>query len=102
MLTVRHYPQPISLFPEYLAFTDIDAYQDLLLNIADCKNETTVKNGKVTYGNLTIFGELAEVTCDTGYKLDGHPYLICQEDGKWNSNTTCVTVGKEDVFSPMG
>ena len=53
-----------------------------------------MKNGEVTFGNYTTFGELAKVTCDFGYQLKGHPYLVCQADGKWTSNTTCEKVGK--------
>lgn len=60
----------------------------------DCKTEKTVKNGIIVYGNKTTYNELAEVVCDKGYKVKGHPYLVCQTDGKWTDNTTCETVGK--------
>ena len=65
----------------------------------DCKSAKTVKNGVVTFGNFTTYGELAKVTCDFGYQLKGHPYLVCQSDGKWTTNTTCEKVGKSHFES---
>ena len=63
----------------------------------DCKSAKTIKNGEVTFGNHTTYGELAKVTCDFGYRVKGHPYLVCQADGKWTSNTTCEKVGKTSI-----
>lgn len=63
-------------------------WSDVECKIKDCKNETTIKNGKVEYKSTTYMS-FATVKCNTGYKLTGHPHLVCQADGKWTTNTTC-------------
>lgn len=48
-----------------------------------------------TYGSVSVSGYVphssAHYECNDGYKLKGHGYLKCQEDGTWNETPpTCI------------
>lgn len=65
-------------------------WSDMKCVIKDCKNEKKIDKGTVNYKDVTTYGTMVTVSCNTGYKLTGHPHLVCQADGTWTSNTSCV------------
>lgn len=40
------------------------------------------------HGNA--FGELAFISCTSGYVIRGETYITCLENGVWSDNTTCL------------
>lgn len=41
----------------------------------------------------TTFGAVVEITCDTGYDINGDSVITCGEDGSWSSVVTCDIKG---------
>ena len=51
-----------------------------------------LEKGNVT-GTDAHFGSIIEVKCDIGYDLRGDSRLVCQADGQWSGNPTCISKG---------
>lgn len=46
-----------------------------------------------SYGDLTVFPNSINFTCDPGFILNGSTIRTCQPDGTWTGRTT-ICVGK--------
>ncbi|XP_052275169.1 sushi, von Willebrand factor type A, EGF and pentraxin domain-containing protein 1-like isoform X3 [Dreissena polymorpha] len=58
----------------------------------DCGSFPALHNGSVTTTN-TILGSIAQITCDTGYILNGSSTSTCEVNGSWSSqNQSCNLV----------
>ncbi|KAM9329386.1 sushi, von Willebrand factor type A, EGF and pentraxin domain-containing protein 1 [Gastrophryne carolinensis] len=55
-----------------------------------CESVTCSKPKEIAYANLQLSGltyqSTATYTCDTGYRLQGPPTLVCEASGKWNGD----------------
>ncbi|XP_052236237.1 uncharacterized protein LOC127848005 isoform X4 [Dreissena polymorpha] len=67
-------------------------------NIVVCER-IDLQNGTVT-GSETHFGSIIEVKCDIGYDLRGDSRLVCQADGHWSGNPTCISKDCGNVTLP--
>ena len=52
-------------------------------NIVTCDTQG-LTNGYISTSGDTIFNSTINISCDTGYELDGSSTLTCQENGTWN------------------
>ena len=57
--------------------------------LSDCGLHPEVGNGNVS--GDTFFGGLTNLSCIRGYLPQGS--AICQEDGRWKFNMTCIPIG---------
>ncbi|KAL4233499.1 hypothetical protein ACF0H5_008180 [Mactra antiquata] len=46
----------------------------------------------------TTYGEVALLSCSTGYLLDGASFVTCQADGNWSTLPTCNVIGMQMVL----
>ena len=61
------------------------------MSILDC-GDPTPENGQAITSSGTTLNEIASVTCDNGYTLNGSSVIRCLDTG-WNDTTTCVING---------
>jgi hypothetical protein len=79
------------LFQFYFTFSP----QRVLINrvsISDC-GDPTPEHGQANILAGTRLDEMATITCDSGYILDGHSVIKCLETG-WNATLACTLQGK--------
>ncbi|XP_052274481.1 uncharacterized protein LOC127874294 isoform X2 [Dreissena polymorpha] len=69
-----------------------------MCNIVVCER-IHLENGTVT-GTETHFGSQIEVQCDIGYDLRGDRRLVCQTNGQWSGNPTCIIKDCGNVTLP--
>ena len=56
----------------------------------DCGHPGNITNGDLDISNGTQVGDVVMYTCDSGYKLSGREYRICQNVGNWSgTEPTC-------------
>ena len=63
-----------------------------MLHAVDCGTPPGIDNGSVQ-SSSTVFGGVANYTCDTGYRLaSGDSQRICMSNGEWsNEDIKCQT-----------
>ncbi|WAR24055.1 CSMD1-like protein, partial [Mya arenaria] len=54
----------------------------------DC-GDLLVSNGHVTYFDGTLFGDVAQVVCDTGFSIQGNATVTCKGGPAWSSIPSC-------------
>lgn len=52
--------------------------------------DPTPENGTAMFPLGRIFGEVALISCNAGFVLDGEALISCEEGGVWSYNTTCL------------
>lgn len=52
-----------------------------------------ITNGEINAPGGTNYGDVALVSCDEGYLLNGSALLVCENGGVWTSLPTCVIKG---------
>ncbi|XP_052259365.1 sushi, von Willebrand factor type A, EGF and pentraxin domain-containing protein 1-like [Dreissena polymorpha] len=67
-------------------------------NVVVCER-IDLEKGNVT-GTDAHFGSIIEVKCDIGYDLRGDSRLVCQADGQWSGNPTCISKDCGNVTMP--
>ena len=48
-------------------------------------------NGQITL-NETVYGSMANYSCDNGFLPIGDPILRCQDDGEWSGSPECLSM----------
>ena len=62
--------------------------------IIDCGSKFNIEHGYVDFtGRRTDYKASVPVDCDVGYDIRGSHYTVCQSDGSWSRNTTCLVKG---------
>ena len=73
----------------------------LIMQTVLCPSFTGPNNGNVSCAlgddGAPSFGDVCLITCNTGYELTGNSKRICQSNGSWSGNNSCI-IGK--VFQP--
>lgn len=47
-------------------------------------------------------GDKIQYYCETGYRLDGDPTVICQDSGRWSGQPICLETGKKrNIFNVL-
>ena len=65
----------------------------LFLTVVDCGTLNDPANGNVSHTAGTTFGQTANYTCNTGYRLVGDSTRTCQATGVWSGSApTCQGV----------
>lgn len=70
------------------------------LIISDC-GDPAPTHGSAAAPKGTTFGEVAIISCDDGYTLDGEYFITCLETGNWSSYGKCNVVGRASLFSSL-
>ncbi|KAH3735246.1 hypothetical protein DPMN_041709 [Dreissena polymorpha] len=58
-------------------------------NLIDC-SEPTIPNGNASLPTGTTYGEIAFVSCLSGYVLQGVAYITCEAGPVWSSQPECI------------
>lgn len=81
-----HPPSPLTLTPPLTLHSPSSA-------ITDCLPISAGEHVFV-HGDSTSFGSSISFTCESGYKLQGAPSIICRSDGTWSADVpTCINTG---------
>jgi hypothetical protein len=59
----------------------------------DC-GSPPIANGQAKTPTGTTYGEVAFITCDEGFTLQGDEHVRCEAGGNWSSDPTCISIGK--------
>jgi hypothetical protein len=60
-----------------------------MLLISDCGNPS-ITNGIANLPTGSTYGEVAFVSCNETYILQGNEYITCQDGGLWSSYPSCI------------
>ena len=58
----------------------------------DC-GDPTPANGTAVAFKGTTYGEVAYITCNEGFFLQGSTHILCNESGVWSSSPSCLLIG---------
>ncbi|XP_060591770.1 fibrillin-1-like [Ruditapes philippinarum] len=68
--------------------------------IEDCGN-LSLANGEVVFkSQSTLFGDIVDVSCDTGYDLNSSNVITCLSNGHWSETPYCKIVYCNDLEQP--
>ncbi|XP_052807840.1 uncharacterized protein LOC128236769 [Mya arenaria] len=71
--------------------TNITTFEPL--GVADCGFPSNVTHGRVSVENGTMYGSVAEYSCEEGYTLDGSYSTECQANGMWQDiDISCIVI----------
>lgn len=76
-----------------MAYTIFNAANNVIsfTCISDCGDPSPV-SGSSSSGLFT-YSSVLNITCDTGFTLNGNSEIQCQADGTWSANPTCDPSG---------
>ena len=57
--------------------------------LLDC-SDVSIDNGTASMPTGTTYGEIAFMSCDSGFVIMGETYIVCNASGSWSSVTTCL------------
>lgn len=49
-----------------------------------CKSPLPPKNGRVEGNGPFHAGDMVQISCQPNYMMEGHPMIVCQQDGEWS------------------
>ena len=64
----------------------------------DCGG-TSVKNGQVHILTGTEYNDVADVSCNDGYKINGTGTITCLGTKQWSKDTECVLKGRTNSLT---
>lgn len=65
----------------------------VLILFIDCEAPTVANADPIETPKGTTFGEVAIISCQAGYFIDGNSFVSCQSDGSWSNLPTCNITG---------
>ncbi|XP_033106660.1 sushi domain-containing protein 2-like [Anneissia japonica] len=72
----------------------LDIIQKSSVKIISCGFPGDVENGQM-FGHVYLVNSTVEVSCESGYVLEGSSSLTCHEDGRWSTDLPrCESSGK--------
>ena len=65
----------------------------VIVEFTDCETPTIANAEAAEAPKGTTYGEVAILSCSTGYSLNGSTFVTCQTDGSWSTLPTCDIIG---------
>ncbi|XP_053398307.1 CUB and sushi domain-containing protein 1-like [Mercenaria mercenaria] len=69
--------------------------------IQNC-GDPALANGTANTPTGTTYGEVAFISCNEGYTLQGDEHITCEDGGSWSSSPTCVSIDCGDPAPTNG
>lgn len=60
-----------------------------MIKFTDC-GDPTPANGSASMPTGTNYEDIAVISCDEGYVLEGDEYIVCLNGSKWSDYPTCI------------
>ena len=82
--------RPETLYHAHVSLETLaEIYKALHFIVSDCTTPTITNGETAETPKGTTYNEIAIMTCEEGYTLNGNAFVTCQDDGNWTTLPTC-------------